>query len=67
LATIFSAARLALLRAVKLEAVGSIVFLIEDDDTHARRATEVQWWSDRSLCHVTVNDMRGAGPFSDRH
>jgi len=67
LATIFSAARLALLRAVKLEAVGSIVFLIEDDDTHARRATEVQSWSDQSLCHVAVNEMHGAGPFSDRH
>jgi hypothetical protein len=56
-----------LLRAVKLEAVGSIVFLIEDDDTHARRATEVQSWSDQSLCHVAVNEMHGAGPFSDRH
>src|SRR6202030_1082729 len=57
-----SAARLALLRAVKLEAVVSIGFSYGDDDTHARRATEVQWWSDQSLCHVAVNEMRGAGP-----
>jgi hypothetical protein len=43
LAIIFSAARLALLRAVKLEGVVSIGFFpIGDDDTHARRATEVQ-------------------------
>src|SRR6202030_2789165 len=61
-----SAARLALLRAVKLEAVVSIGFSYGDDDTHARRATEVQWWSDQSLCHVAVNEMRGAGPSSDR-
>jgi hypothetical protein len=67
LAIIFSAARLALLRAVKLEAVVSIGFSYGDDDTHARRATEVQSWSDQSLCHVAVNEMRGAGPFSDRH
>jgi hypothetical protein len=32
------------LRAVKLEAVVSIGFSYGDDDTHARRATEVQWW-----------------------
>jgi hypothetical protein len=44
----------------------SIGFSYGDDDTHARRATEVQWWSDQSLCHVAVNEMRGAGPFSDR-
>src|ERR1700732_3506095 len=67
LAIIFSAARLALLRAVKLEAVVSIGFSYGDDDTHARRATEVQSWSDQSLCHVAVNEMCGAGPFSDRH
>src|SRR5580704_3825437 len=66
LAIIFSAARLAFLRAVKLEAVVSIGFSFGDDDTHARRATEVQWWSDQSLCHVAVNEMRAAGPFSDR-
>jgi len=45
----------------------SIGFSYRDDDTHARRAIEVQWWSDQSLCHVAVNEMRGAGPFSDRH
>src|ERR1700730_18854220 len=66
LAIIFSAARLSLLRAVKLEAVVSIGFSYGDDDTHPRRATEVQWWSDQSLCHVAVNEMRGAGPSSDR-
>src|SRR5580704_16494330 len=63
LAIIFSAARLALLRAVKLEAVVSIGFSYGDDDTHARRATEVQWCSDQSLCHVAVNEIRDAGPF----
>src|ERR1700730_3098786 len=36
------------------------------DGAHARGATEVQWWSDQSLCHVAVNEMRGAGPSSDR-
>jgi hypothetical protein len=46
---------------VKLEAVVSIGFSYGDDDTHARRATEVQWWSDQSLCHVAVNEMPGAG------
>ena len=39
---------------------------IGDEDTHARCATEVQWWSDQSLCHVAVNEM-GAGAFSARH
>src|ERR1700731_3352256 len=66
LAIIFSATRLALLRAMKLEAVVSIGFSYGDDDTHARRATEGQWWSDQSLCHVAVNEMRGAGLFSNR-
>src|ERR1700730_8747978 len=36
------------------------------DGAHARGATEVQWWSDQSLCHVAVNEMRGAGPSADR-
>jgi hypothetical protein len=30
-------------------------------------ATEVQWCSNQSLCHVAVNEMRGARPFSDRY
>ena len=27
------------------------------DATTSGRATEVQWWSDQSLCHVAVNEM----------